>query len=460
MAGIGFELKKILKKNSLLSIVEAYGLAGIIGSGPWVISIIALLCIGLASLKMMTSSVVIIQFLVIVTYLMAGSLIVSGMFQLLLTRFISDLIYTEQEQRIVSNLLGTMIITTLVGSIVAITVLAASTSIAIPTKIVIYLSFILLCLQWLIIVFLSGMKEYYQIFFTIMASYSLMVVLTLIVQPDTLLGLMTIFALCQAILTFVFMFSVVRSFPSEQFVLFEFLDRKKAFYSLMCCGLAYNLGVWLDKFVFWSREETSHQVIDFFHASYIYDVPIFIAYIAIVPGMAVFMLKMETDFADRCLQFYDAVRAGSRYQKIRELKNSMVQACQQSIYLIFKIQGITCAVLLLFAKDILQFLEIDVSYLHLLYVDLIGVSLQVIVMAILNVMYYLNKRHEALWLTLFMACANFALAHVSISLGPLFYGYGFAITMMLTCLLGMSMLDKQFAKLEYNTFMLQKSAPN
>jgi len=460
MAGIGFELKKILDKNSLMSIVQAYGLAGVIGSGPWVISILALLCIGLVSLKMMTSGTVIIQFLVIVTYLMAGSLIVSGLFQLLLTRFISDLIYTEQESRIVANLFGTMLVTSLLASILAIGILATSHSIAMPTKLVIFTSFILLCLQWLIIVFLSGMKEYYQIFFTIMASYLLMVLLSVIIQPETVFGLMSIFAVCQAILTFVFMFSVVRTFPSEHFVLFEFLDRNKAFYSLMMCGLAYNLGVWLDKFVFWSRSETSHQVIDFFHASYIYDVPIFIAYLAIVPGMAVFMLKMETDFADRCLSFYDSVREGAKYETILQLKDEMVLACQQSIYLIFKVQGITCALLLLFAKDILLFLDIDVSYLHLLYVDLVGVSLQVVVMAILNVMYYLNKRHEALWLTVFMAVSNFALAHLSINLGPLFYGYGFALTMMFTTLIGMAMLDKQFAKLEYHTFMLQKGMPN
>ena len=42
MAGIGFEIRKILKKNTLLSVFEAYGYAGLIGSGPWLLSIIAL----------------------------------------------------------------------------------------------------------------------------------------------------------------------------------------------------------------------------------------------------------------------------------------------------------------------------------------------------------------------------------------------------------------------------------
>ena len=39
MAGIGFEIRKILKKNTLLSVFEAYSYAGLIGSGPWLLSI-------------------------------------------------------------------------------------------------------------------------------------------------------------------------------------------------------------------------------------------------------------------------------------------------------------------------------------------------------------------------------------------------------------------------------------
>ncbi len=215
--------------------------------------------------------------------------------------------------------------------------------------------------------------------------------------------------------------------------------------------------MWLDKFVFWFREETSHQVVALFRASYIYDLPIFVAYLAIIPGMAVFMLRMETDFADACLKFYDAVREGATLKSIYLLKDKMVLACQQSIYEIFKVQGMTLALLLLWAEDILVALNIDLAYLHLLYVDLIGVSLQVLVMSILNVMFYLDKRYSALVLTALMAAGNFVLAHLSIDLGPVYYGYGFAITMLVTTIIGLIMIDRQFDDLEYQTFMLQRS---
>ena len=49
MAGIGFELRKLLRKDSLLGLVQAYAYAGVIGSGPWVLSIVGMLLIGFLS---------------------------------------------------------------------------------------------------------------------------------------------------------------------------------------------------------------------------------------------------------------------------------------------------------------------------------------------------------------------------------------------------------------------------
>ncbi|WP_428774183.1 exopolysaccharide Pel transporter PelG [Vibrio sp.] len=456
MAGIGFEIRKILQKNTLLSIIEAYGLAGIISSGPWILTILAMLVIGLVTLGMSFPTDIVIQFLVIVTYLMAGSLIISGLFQLLMTRFISDLVSVGQDYRILPNLFGAMLITSVIAAVIGAVVLNLAGTLDPTLKIVIFTTLILLSNQWLAIILLSGMKKYYRILITMAVSYGLMLGLSFSLPPSGLLGLMLIFCFCQGILTFAFLYDIIREFPAERLISFEFLNPQKAFYSLIFCGVLYNLGVWLDKFVFWFNPGTSHQVIDVFRASFIYDLPIFIAYLAVVPGMAVFMLHMETEFADACIRFYHAVRKGATLTKIHSLKNNMVMACQRSLYEIFKVQGMTLILLILWAEDILNLLNIDLTYLHLFYIDLVGVSLQVLFMAILNVMYYLDKRMSALWLTLLMALGNLTLSSITIMLGPVFYGYGFAITMLIVSVIGMITLDKQFEDLEYQTFMLQR----
>lgn len=455
MAGIGFELRKILKKNTLLSIFEAYGLAGVVSSGPWVLSIVALMVIGVLSIGKVSEDVVVVQFLVIVTYLMAGSLILSGLFQLMLTRFIADQFYSKNEEAVTPNLLGCMVVSSLLALIVGGGVLSFS-ALAPVIKVTILTAFIVLCNLWLIIIFLSGMKQYYRILSTLVAGYGIMIIGSLVFSSFGLGGLLGVFAVSQALITFVFLFFVLRYFPSKKLVAFDFLNPNKIFVSLILCGVIYNVGVWIDKFCFWMTPVLNVQVIDIFYASFIYDLPIFLAYLAIIPGMAVFMLHMETDFAQSCENFYKTVREGGTLKTIYKLKEKMMEDCQNSIYQIFKVQGITLALLLLWAKDILQALGIDAAYLHLLYVDLVGVSLQVLVMAILNVMFYLDKRHQALALVTCIVVTNFVFTQVSIYLGPAFYGYGFTLAMLVTTLLGLVQLNIQFKSLEYQTFMLQK----
>ncbi|MDX1525876.1 MAG: exopolysaccharide Pel transporter PelG [Pseudidiomarina maritima] len=456
MAGIGFELRKVLRKNTLLSYLEAYGLAAIIGSGPWALSIIALLLIGILSIGRIFPTDLIIQFLVMVTYLMAASLIISGFFQLMLTRFISDLIFKKREDLIIPNLFGCLTTISLASGVLGWAVsLFSELSPAIELTLICGL--VVLTNLWIIIVFLSGMKQYYKIVFILFIGYCLMVLGALVIPPYGLLGLLQIFVVAQAVITFTLLVYVVREYPSSRLVSFEFLNGKQAFYSLAFCGLFYNIGVWIDKFVFWFHPDVSFNVVSMFRASYIYDLPIFIAYLAIIPGMAVFVLHMETDFADSNERFYHAVREGRPLHEIYMLKDQMVLDGRNSLFQIFKVQGITLALLLLWSDEILGLLGIDLAYLHLLYVDLVGVSLQVLVMAILNVMFYLDKRYISLILITVMMLSNLLLSWLSIQLGAQFYGYGFALSMLLATLLGIGMLNRKFERLEYETFMLQRS---
>ena len=46
MAGIGFEIRKIIRRDNLSATLHAYSYAGVISSGPWVLSIIGMLLVG------------------------------------------------------------------------------------------------------------------------------------------------------------------------------------------------------------------------------------------------------------------------------------------------------------------------------------------------------------------------------------------------------------------------------
>ncbi len=105
MAGIGFELRKILHSDRLLSLTKIYGYSAILSSGPWVISILAIVLVGFINLANMGEVSDAFRFQVVITYAiaLASSLIITGVLQLPFTRYIADLIFNNREDEILPS---------------------------------------------------------------------------------------------------------------------------------------------------------------------------------------------------------------------------------------------------------------------------------------------------------------------------------------------------------------------
>ena len=88
MAGIGFELKKMFAKRGLLSIIKAYGYAGIVCTGPMILGIILLLGIRFLAQLAGASETDIEIFNVMVQYSMLFSLIITNTFSVVATRYL------------------------------------------------------------------------------------------------------------------------------------------------------------------------------------------------------------------------------------------------------------------------------------------------------------------------------------------------------------------------------------
>ena len=120
MAGIGFELRKILKHQTLFGVTRAYAYAGLISSGPLILSIFGILIIGVMSLAFVIPKYAIVQFQVSVTYLISLSLILTGPLQLSFTRFISDRLFEKRDDLVLSNYNGVVLVSTIVAGLVGV----------------------------------------------------------------------------------------------------------------------------------------------------------------------------------------------------------------------------------------------------------------------------------------------------------------------------------------------------
>lgn len=457
MAGIGFELRKLLSKKSYTGVLQAYTYAGIIASGPWVLSILGIMLIGLLSIGVVLPQVRIAQFQVTVTYLFMVSLVLTGLVQLSFTRFVADRIFAKDEAAILPNFNGLLMVAIATCLLLGLPVVL----LGFPGQTALYKTLFLMGLGtlsalWVATVFLTGMKHYKAILLIFFLGYSATIVMALFFRNYLgMEGLLLGFVAGHFLLLAGMIWLVYRTYHSDRFVAFDIWKKGAMYRSLMATGFFFNLGVWIDKIIFWYTHGTGQQVIGPLNASVIYDFPIFLSYLTVIPGMAVFLVRIETDFVEYYTKFYDAVREGATLEYIERMRNHMVYYVQRGLFDIAKIQSITVLVTFVLGESLLNWLGISTLYLPLLYVDVVGAGLQVVMLGILNVMFYLDLRRDVVLLTATLLVTNAVFSIASIHLGAAWFGYGFALAMLVTVLAGVWILNRRLEALEFETFMLQ-----
>ncbi|MGB1012101.1 MAG: exopolysaccharide Pel transporter PelG [Thiolinea sp.] len=458
MAGIGFELRKILREDSWLGVLKAYLYAGALGSGAWVLSVLGVLLVGATGLTGNAGlQTWLSEFQVSVTWIMSGSLVTSAVFQLVFTRFVADCLYQDKQTSVVPNLLGAIGLVTLLSFVLgslSMAVLAAWDRYL--YNLLFLFSYIVLCNIWILVVFVAGLRRYRFLLAGFFLAYTLIVMLAWLWQEQGVESKLLAFFLGHGALLLWLFWAILKEYPvSDQFLVsFEFLEPSQAQYSLCFSGLFLYLGIWIDKWMFWFFPETSVVVNAFLRASPIYDPEIFIAYLAMIPGMAAFLLRIETDFVDACQGYY-RILTTSTLSRIEEAREEMLQTLSSALLEVLRIQGLTMILVWLFANDIAQWLGWPEEYAWFLRVDVMATSLLVLFISLLNVAFYFNFLRLALWMTAGLCLLNALLTLLTLLLGKSWYGVGFALSLLLVVVLAWWALSVKTKRLEYETFMLQ-----
>ena len=459
MAGIGFALRAHLADDSFAGTFKAYGYAGVIGAGPWVLSILGVMLVGALAAASGLGGAEIERFTTSATWLMAVSLVLTGALQLVFTRWVADRTFEGREGLVNPNLFGALALATLASVALGGALALAVFDEGLAYEALMVANLAVLSNVWIVVIFVAGLRRFRLVLGAFALGYALVVGLCWALAPFGLPGLLAGLLIGHAALLFAMLGAVLPAHPTALAPRADFLGRGAVFPSLALTGLFYNLGIWIDKLLFWSAPATSEAVVGPLRSSLIYDLPIFLAYLAVIPGMAVFLLRIETDFAEAHARFFASVRGGAGFEEIRARGDEMVVAVRDGLFQICRVQGATVLVMMLLGPRIVAWLGLSATHVHLYYVDLVGVAAQVLLLAILNVLFYLDRRDDALALTALMLVSNAALTSITLALGPRWYGYGFGLAMTGTALAGLALLSRRLDDIEFATFMRERPTP-
>ncbi len=457
MANIGYELRRSLKDDRLFSLLKVYSYAALLSSGPWVISIIAIIAVGFINVSTMGNGSNTVQYQMVITYAiaLASSMIITGFIQLPFTRYIANLIFENREDEVLPSYYGALLMTWFVGiPFILPLMLFVFQEKDTFFHVGVLSTFLVLSGVWISNILAASLKYYHSVLVAYGIAYGMIILLSLLFG-DSLEILIFIFFTGNAILLIILITLISKSYHSSKLVSLEFFYDKSFYWTLGFAGLFYNLGTWVDKFIFWYHPLTGSAVIGRLHSSIVYDTPIFLAYLSILPGMAIFFFRLEADFAEKYELFFDAVRSGGTLMIIRKYRSEMSDVIRHSIRELIVIQGIMNLILFMNAPALFSLLHIPQLYLGLFYILTVGAQLQLGFMSVMALLYYLDRRLIAMWMAMLFFVLNGTFTFISIYIGPAMFGYGYAVSLLFVFMISLFILRRVMKELDYETFMLQ-----
>ncbi len=453
MAGIGFELKKIFERDSYFDTFKGVFYSASIAGGPIFFSVLCLAMLGVLSTGFLPRKEMEI-FLVTLVYIFAFSLVSTGLGQLVITRYLSDLLYESKPEKILPTLTTVLGVTVAVQLIIGLP-FALTWQFNLFYRLTALALFVVIGCIWQLMIFLSAVKNYRLVLWAFVAGLSTSFVLAIVLgKRFGLPGFMHGYAIGQFMLLFILLSRVFIEFRSETSPGLEIFQHVKRMPRLVLIGFCYNLGIWVDKIIFWFSPH-GEQIESFLYAQREYDTATFFAYLTVIPAYTYFLVHAETNFYARFRTFFDSILKKDTLKLIELNKTGMARSVRVSLLGLLKLQGTVTLVCLLFSDELAAFFQLPAITAIILEKALLGVLMQMMLLTVMIFMMYFDIKRQLVIVSLTFLLTNVAFTLITIPLGYVYFGYGYVASCLTALLTGYFMLNRHLTQLEYRTFVYQ-----
>ncbi|MDH5393517.1 MAG: exopolysaccharide Pel transporter PelG [Gammaproteobacteria bacterium] len=457
MAGIGFVLRKLSQRGDLSGVVMSFLYASVISSGPWLFTIMSLgllVLIGNQFLALAELS----EFRIIIIYNFAFSLVFSAPVFMVATRFLSDLIYARNVSAAPGLLLGALMLLFGLQAPIVIIFYLYYADLTPWVQLVAVTNYFLITGIWLVSVFMSALKEYAAISRTFGLGMLIALACTMLLAPYfSIAGMLMGFNLGLAYIFFNLIARVLAEYPGTPRQPFAFLRYFKSHWEIVLSGFVYNLAIWVDKWIMWfSPQRDVHQsgLVSYPH----YDGAMFLSYLTIVPAIAVFTIAIETRFFEQYLRFYQDIQNHANYERIEKNHRQLWAGIIASARNIIILQLTIALGVILLAPLILQSVQASSMQLSMFRFGVLGAAFHVFTMFLMIVLSYFDARLKVLTIALVFLFANSLITWASLHLGLAWYGWGYAMAVIISFAVAYVMLVRHLQQLPYQTFIIRNES--
>ena len=456
VAGIGFELRKLFKEEGIVHNIKAYAYSSMTTIGPMVLCIVLVLALQ----KMMKAyNFVYLEwelFIATVTYSFVFSIILTSGLSMVLTRYIADMVYQKKYENIISSFYGALVIILPICAVICL-VFLSGVSESLGYKVSAYLFFMELVIIWIQAVYLSALKDYLRI----VRSFAIGVAVTLLIGwllfyfttiQQTIIALMA----CNVgfgIIVAMTMFHFEHVFPrNEKRNYFAFLQYFKKYPSIFFAGMFVYSGVYVHNFIYWISSDAL-VISNRFKLMPFYDLPVFYAYLSVVPSLVIFVVSVETSFYEKFRVYYLNISNDGTYKSMNQAKKEMQKALLKGISFLIEVQLLFTVLAIAFGLMWLPKVGFTMDQLDLFIMLALGFFFFIIMFVLIHALMYFDDRKGVFLISGLFVIINGVATYLTMNLTM--NGLGMFIASVLVLVIALLRLLHVLWNIDYYTYCSQ-----
>lgn len=458
MAGIGFELRKLLNKKSILIHAGGYFYATFVSVGPLLIVVLFLIAIRMIlrsmGIPLLDQNVV----LATITYAFMSSLLFSGIFSMVYSRYISDMIYMQQEEKVFPSFVTAVSMGILLSGVASGAFLIFWAKLPVFYEIICYILCLSITTTFTTMVYVSAVKNYKKITYSFIigcgvglaVEWILRRLFSVNVVYSILLGFIVTFLLI-AILLIMNVYSFFKKHDNSYFDVLGYIRRMPR---LVLINSFYYISIFIHNIIIWNSY-LGMRVADTFIVAPIYDVPAFIALLTAMPAMVIFVIKTETTFYDHYKEYMSMLAGGGTLSDLKYAGDTMKDHMYNEVVAMLHIQLMISALCVVLSRALLPLIgfsdfEINVfGYMTLAYFCIMGVHI------ISSILLYFDDRRSALQIIATFLGLHIVFVIISVQMGQNFIGLGSTVAGVLSVLFAFVKLRVMANSLDYRLYCSQ-----
>lgn len=431
MAGIGFSLKRLFSKRGFFSLCRAYGYAGIICAGPMILGVIMLAGVSLTARLAGMEAHDRELMNCMLTYSLLVSLSITSWFNMVTTRYVSDMLYEEKLDKIMPSLYGSCSIMLVAGAVLYGVFLWFSGVPLIYQILCLWFSLILIVV-WMEMVYLTALKDYKGIVlaFTISLMLGFLCALILVVIGwVSIVSLMLCIIIAYGTLMVWYYKLLLDYFPKSEGSKYTFLRWFDRYKSLAFTGGFINIGLFAHLVIMYFGP-LQIQVEGLFYGAPAHDVPALFAFFSILITTINFVTSVEVRFYPSYRNYYSLFNDNGSIRDIEQAETEMLTILKQELTFSGHKQLISTILFVVFGSYVLEWLSLGFTDTSIGIFRFLctGYGIYAISNSIMLILLYFEDYTGALLGTMAFAAVSVVATILQILFGSVnFFGLGFLL---------------------------------